>query len=485
MNREKYEVQPLLYLILFFMLLAAGCGPKQEKNKSVSENTKMNVLFIAVDDLNDWIQLLDSNAPIKTPNLERLASRGMLFTQAYCASPSCNPSRTAVLTGKMPSSSGVYNNAADWKSALPDAITLPRYFMENGYRTEGAGKIFHHHLNGAFHDTLAFDEFRQMPWPPDAPMPKQKLNGLKWYGTPNTDWGIWPAEDSMHVDERTVRYVTQKLAGTYEGPFFLAAGIFRPHMPFFAPSEYFEQYPSDKVQMPEVPEDGLDDIPSGGRALWEETRWFFDGMMKAEKQEKGTWKAAVRAYQASATFADAQVGKILDALEKSAYANNTIIVLWSDHGYHLGEKRHWEKFALWEKATHVPFIIVAPGITRPGSRCRQPVSLAAIYPTLVELCGLPLKQGLDAPSLVPLLKDPETAWEYPALMTYEKGNHAVRSGQWRYIRYADGTEELYDRESDPQEWHNIADNPAHAALKKELAQWLPAQEAAPWPDMKK
>src|SRR5690606_21841961 len=230
-------------------------------------------------------------------------------------------------TGKMPSSTGVYNNATDWKTAMPDAVTLPRYFMQQGYRTEGAGKIFHHHLNSAFHDSTAFDEFQQMPWPPDAPMPKEKLNGLKNYGTLNTDWGAWPANDSLHVDARTVRYVTGKLEGTYNKPFFLAAGIFRPHMPFFVPGSFYDNYPAGQVQMPVVKEDDLDDIPAGGRKLWEETRWFFDGMMKAENERAGTWREAVRGYQASATYADAQVGKILDALEQSPYADNTIIVL--------------------------------------------------------------------------------------------------------------------------------------------------------------
>src|SRR3546814_221026 len=220
-------------------------------------------------------------------------------------------------------------------------------------------------------------------------------------------------------------------------------------------------------------------------ALWEKTRWFFDGMMKYDKEEPGTWREAVRAYQASATYADAQVGKILDALESSPYADNTIIVLWSDHGYHLGEKQHWEKFALWEKTTHVPFIIVAPGITRPGSICSQPVSLVDIYPTLLELCGLSPREDLDGQSLVSLLKDPAAPREQPAVMTYGKGNHAVRKGKWRYIHYADGTEELYDREQDPNEWHNVAGDPSNSPVMVDMQQWLPSQEASVAPDMKK
>lgn len=466
------------------IFIFSSCGSRKSQ-QSESASAPMNVLFIALDDMNDWIHLLDDSAPIRTPNLERLAQKGVLFTQAYCASPSCNPSRTALLTGKMPSSTGVYNNATDWKTAMPGAVTLPRYFMQHGYRTEGAGKIFHHHLNGAFHDSTAFDEFQQMPWPPDAPMPKRKLNGLEDYGSPNTDWGAWPANDSSHVDARTVRYVTGKLAGTYDEPFFLAAGIFRPHMPFFVPEHFYEPYPADKVQMPVMKEGDLDDIPEGGMKLWEKTRWFFDGMMKAEEAKPGTWSEAVRSYQASAAFADAQVGKILDALEQSPYADNTIIVLWSDHGYHLGEKKHWEKFALWEKTTHVPFIVVAPGITTPGTRCEQPVSLIDIYPTLLELCGLEPRDDLDGESLVPLLKDPDAIREQPAVMTYGRGNHAVRKGKWRYIRYADGTEELYDRSVDPNEWDNLAGTSSVQTVMRELKQWLPQQEAPVASDMKK
>lgn len=443
-----------------------------------------NVLFIALDDMNDWIQLLDKDAPIRTPNLERLAAKGMLFTQAYCPSPACNPSRAAILTGRMPSTSGVYTNSTGWRKAMPDAVTLSEYYMQNNYRVEGAGKIFHHHKNSAFHDKAAFHDFQFMPWPPDSPMPKTKLNGLEWFGTPNTDWGPWPSDPKNHVDVKTVDYVTRKLAAGYNKPFFLAAGIFRPHMPFFAPGEYFDQYPLESVKMPPKRDEDLDDVPSGGMKMWEETRWFFDGMMKAEKKKLGTWREAVRAYQASATFADAQVGRILDALEASPYMDNTIIVLWSDHGYHLGEKEHWEKFALWEKTTHVPFIVVAPGITRPGSVCDTPVNLIDIYPTLLELCGLPDQQKLDGLSLAPLLKNPEAQWERPSIMTYGPGNHAVRDTRWRYIRYADGSEELYDQKADPHDWHNVADVEKYESIKKRLRAWIPKTDAKPFADLK-
>lgn len=449
------------------------------------KNKRPNVLFIALDDLNDWVKVLDPNAPIQTPNIERLAKRGTVFTKAYCASAACNPSRTAILTGLRPSTTGVYGNKTDWRKALPDAVTLPQHFMAHGYRAEGAGKIFHHHYGGAFHDKASFNDFLMMPDPPDAPMPEKKLNGLVKYGSRNTDWGPWPANEADAIDVRTADYVIKSLKKKHGKPFFLAAGIFRPHMPFFAPQRFFNIYPRGDITMPKIFEKDLDDLPSGARTLLKTKKWFFRELMEIEAKSPGTWKEAVRAYQASATFADSQVGRILDALDKSDYAENTIIVLWSDHGYHLGEKEHWEKFALWEKTNHIPFIIVAPGVTRHGTRCTRPVSLIDIYPTLIELCGLESKPELDGISLVPLLQNPDATWKRPALMTYQMGNHAVRDQRWRYIRYADGTEELYYHDNDPYEWYNVADDPKNSKIISRLKQWLPATEAPPAPDMKK
>jgi len=450
-----------------------------------SIESRRNVLFIALDDLNDWIKVLNPEAPIETPNIERLARRGTLFTNAYCASAACNPSRTAILTGLRPTTSGVYGNKADWRRALPSTVTLPQHFRTHGYRATGAGKIFHHHYGGAFHDRASFDDFLMMPDPPDAPMPEKKLNGLAEYGSRNTDWGPWPADEADAIDVKTANYVIESLSRKHKKPFFLAAGIFRPHMPFFAPQRFFDFYPPGDVTMPKTFEGDLDDLPTGAGALLGSKKWFFSELMKIEKKSPGTWKEAVRSYQACATFADAQVGRIVDALERSDYADNTIIVLWSDHGYHLGEKEHWEKFALWEKTNHVPFIVAAPGVTRAGSRCKEPVSLIDIYPTLIELCGLRSKDELDGVSLVPLLRNPNAAWDRPALMTYQRGNHAVRNQRWRYIRYADGTEELYDHDSDPDEWHNVAGRPANAKTIDRLKRWLPTTEASPAPDMKR
>jgi arylsulfatase A-like enzyme len=443
---------------------------------------KYNVLFIAVDDLNDWTSLY--GGPIQIPHISRLAGRGMFFDHAYCASPACNPSRVAVLTGIRTSSSGVYGNKTDWRKAMPDAVTIPQHFMQSGYWVEGAGKIFHHHYNNAFHDDASFHRFFKLP---EDPYPEKHLNGItNWVGGRGNgptsqpfDWGPWPAEERLTPDVQTVDYAIQFLQEEHGRPFFFAAGIFRPHSPWFAPAEYFKKYPLDSMIMPIVKEDDLDDLPTGGKQILREGKPFLYETIVANDQ----LKEAIQAYQACATFADAQIGRLLAALDQSAYRENTIIVLWSDHGFHLGEKKHWEKFALWEKSTRTPFIIVAPGITEAGTLCQVPVSLLDIYPTLIGLCGLDERPELEGKSLMPLLSNPKAEWDRPALMTYGQGNHAVRSKRWRYIRYADGSEELYDHKSDPEEWFNLANQAEFRQIMEEMDDWFPERNAEPAEDM--
>lgn len=446
---------------------------------------KPNVLFIAVDDLNDWITLFDPANPIRTPHIERLAAKGVLFTHAYCSSPACNPSRVSLLTGKRPHKTGIYGNKSDWRRALPDAETIQQYFKRHGYYSAGAGKIFHHHWDGAFHDSASFDEFLPMPDTyPDWPIPPQKLNGFEWYGSKNTDWGAWPLEEQDAVDYRTASYAVDFLRELHNKPFFLSVGIFRPHMPTYSPPAYRAKYPIENAVLPDVKADDWEDLPSGAAQLMKPSRWFWNGMERAIQEDSTAWADMVTSYQAAASFADAQIGRVLDALENSPYRDNTVIVLWSDHGYHLGEKQHMEKFALWEKTTHVPFIVVAPGQTKPGTKVHAPVDLTAVYPTLVDLCGLTPKPDLDGRSVVPLLADPKTPFP-PALMTYMKGNHAVRTARWRYIRYVDGTEELYDHTTDHNEWTNVTNEPGFEAVKARLRTFVPTEDADQVVDMGK
>jgi arylsulfatase A-like enzyme len=463
-------------LMLLALLISAAHALLAQT--TLARKQKPNVLFIAVDDLNDWISLLDKDAPIKTPNLERLARRGVTFTRAYAASPACNPSRTALLTGLRPSSTGVYGNTTDWRRALPDAVTLPQHFRAHGYRVAGAGRIFHHHYDGAFHDRASFDDFRMLA---PEPYPPQRLTGLTALSL-NFDYGPWPPNEADLPDSKTVNYATEFLRQPPAAPFFLAVGIFRPHMPHYVPAEYFARFPLDKLRMPEVRADDLEDLPAVARELIARDNWV-KNFLPESSGKTGTLKGAVQAYQAAAEFADAQIGRVLDALDRSPAARNTIIVLWSDNGFQLGEKRKWEKFTLWEKATRVPFIVVAPGVTKPGGRCERPVSLLDVYPTLIALGGLTAKPELEGVSLLPLLRNPRARWERPAVMTWEQGNHAVRSQRWRYIRYRDGGKELYDHHNDPHEWRNLAGQARYQHIIAAHQKWLPAKNAAPAPNM--
>ncbi len=448
-----------------------------------------NVLFISVDDLNDWPNCLGGyKGKISTPNLDRLAARGVLFTNAHCAAPSCNPSRTAVMTGVRPDISGVYNNNQNWKHSpvLEGAETIPRHFRAGGYRAVGGGKIFHalswiqttYGLD--LNDFDAWDEYfpskhRSMPetsWPAGAT--EDSVHTWRWDPVAKGnvgrrppyyfDWGAIPVPDDQVGDFKVVDWAIGELKKDHDAPFFQAVGIFKPHIPWFVPQKYFDLYPLDEIVTPDVRLDWERDTPPQGidmvRRDWH--KWVL---------ENGQWRRAIQGYLASISFADAQLGRLLDALDASPYEDNTVIVLWSDHGFHLGERDHWEKFTLWERSTRVTFMITAPGVTTAGTRCGEPVSLLDVYPTLNELCGLPKMDQLSGLSLLPQLRDPTTPRPRPIVTTWN-GSHAVRDTRWRYILYGEGGEELYDHAKDPGEWNNLADDPAYADKKAELEAWL-------------
>ncbi len=452
-----------LVCLSVFLLAASLPGPAAS---AVAE--KPNVLFLAVDDLNDWTGYLGgAYQPVDTPNLDRLADRGVFFTRAYCSAPACNPSRASLLTGVRPSTSGVYVNANPWRAQMPDAVTLPQHFMAAGYKVHGAGKIFH----GGFRDPQSWQVYFARP---GGMVPKNRpVNGIP--KTAHFDWGPIPGGDQDMGDTHVAQFGIDFLGEKHDAPFFLAVGLYRPHLPWYVPQKYFDQYPLDDIKLPKVKPDDLDDVPPLGRKM---ARPEGDHT-KVLKHDQ--WDKAVRGYLASITYTDGQIGRVLDALDRSPYAKNTIIVMWADHGWHLGEKLHWRKFTLWEEADRVPMIFVVPGLTRPGTRCERTVSLLDIYPTLADLCGLPVGEQLEGDSLRPLLADPAAAWDRPAVTTYGRNNHAVRSERWRYIRYSDGTEELYDHQQDPMEWTNLADDRARAKVKKELARWLPKVNAEEGP----
>jgi arylsulfatase A-like enzyme len=273
-------------------------------------------------------------------------------------------------------------------------------------------------------------------------------------------------------DGQMVQWAEKFLADPPKEPFFLAAGIYRPHLPWYAPREYFNMYPPDNIIPPPIKEDDLDDIPEVGRVIAEQRRGDLE-LVRRSRQ----YRRILQAYLASVAFCDVMVGRLLDALDASPAAKNTIIVLWSDNGWHFGEKQHLHKMTLWARSTRLPLIVVVPGVTHQNTRTSRSASFVDLFPTLNELCSLPQLDELEGTSLVPLLKDPNRPWDRPALVTYLQGNHAVCSERWRYIRYADGGEELYDQKNDPNEWTNLASKPELADVKAELAKWLPKTDA--------
>ncbi len=442
-----------------------------------AENSRPNVLFIAIDDLNDWVGCLQGHPQVRTPNIDRLAARGTLFTNAHCQAPLCNPSRTSLLTGLRPSTTGIYG-LAPWirdVAAWEDVVSLPRYFAAHGYRTLATGKIWHGGYPRPPHREEEFHE-----WGPGASVgarPEHKLIPPTPGGNhPLMDWGTFPHEDEEKGDWQVASWAVNRLASPPEEPFFLGVGFFLPHVPCYATPRWFELYPENRLLLPTIMPSDRADTPDFSWYL----HWDLPEPRLSWLRKSGTWHSLVRSYLACISFVDSQVGRVLDALDESGLAENTIVVLWSDHGYHLGEKEISGKNTLWERSTHVPLIFAGPSIP-PGVLCKEPVELLDIYPTLIDLCRLPQKAGLEGHSLLPQLKDSATSRAWPAITTHNPGNHSVRTLRWRYIRYADGSEELYDMQSDPGEWHNLASSPEYAATKAELARFLPAESAAPAP----
>ena len=464
-----------------------------------------NVLFLAIDDLNDWVGAAGGHPQARTPNLDRLISQSVFFRNAHTAAPVCSASRHALLSGLRPSTTGWYSNSSknreDYERILGDTVPMPTHFKHNGYKTMAAGKIFHRGTSDV--DGYEYwDETRPKykwpawlaarghgyqgkngghfhPFPPDGGAIYQKYqDGV---GGQSLCWGALDEDDMPPEgmpDHQVADWAVERLNQEHDQPFFLAVGFVRPHVPYTAPKEFFEMYPLDDIVMPEVPSDEMDDIPLFGKAMAYGT---IRGGDHRNVLDVGPnyWREMVRAYLACVTFVDAQAGKVLHALEESPYADNTIIVFWSDHGQHLGEKRHWRKMALWEESTRVPLAIRLPNSVNAGRSSHQPVSLLDVYPTLVELVKLPNVKGLEGTSLVPQLEDPAARRSAPAVTTWYYNNHSVRDLNFRYIRYRDGTEELYDHRSDPNEHRNLASDPGYSAVKQRLSAHVPKTNAVP------
>lgn len=430
-----------------------------------------NILFIVADDLNSWIEPLGRHPDVRTPNINALAQGSTVFTRAYCTAPYCNASRMSVFTGCLPSRTGIYQNEPFWEQPMRRS-TFVEHFRAGGFYCFGAGKVFH----GSFdYATAGAERARSAAWRdienrlevwdefyPNAaePMPPNRpLNGMFDFGNFKDvnpwnhlfDWGVLPDDREAEMpDTRTVERVTAFLRNPPRQPFVCAAGFYKPHLPWYVPQRFLDLYPLDLISLPFVKNDDLDDVPAVPRA-WVNARPDHHNVVS-----HGQWRNAVQGYLAAISYCDSQIGQLLAALDASPAASNTAVVLWGDNGFHLGEKLHWRKFVLWEEATRVPLIIRPPRGEVPHARVDEPVSLIDIWPTLCALTGMSPIEDVDGLSLHPLMTGQAKTRQKPVITTWTRHNHSVRQGSWRYTRYRDGGEELYDHLSDPYEWTNLA-----------------------------
>ncbi len=469
MLRRKF----VQWSILGLAAAANGCSVRH-----YSKVRKPNVLFVAIDDLNTWIgclsHLREGVPNAKTPNLDKLAEQGMLFTNAHTPVPWCMPARNNTLTGLYPNQSGIYSDEA-FREFLPNIRTLPEHFKDNGYYALAGGKVFH----DTYPQINAWDEYEQFTRPPSQRRQNPALSGMSGgiSDSDTLDWGQIGDDEKEFTDVKIADWAVKALARNYEKPFFMGVGFRFPHLPWYLPERYLNTYPLDKIKLPWIKEDDLDDVSLEAKNMALSSPFTktpsIENSDHYQVVKSDNWKKAVRAYMAAITFVDEQLGRIITALDAGKYADNTIVVLWSDNGFHLGEKLHWRKFTLWDQATRIPLIMRAPKVTTPKSTTNQPVSLVDIYPTLIDLCGLSMpNHKLSGESLVPLLKNPSTTKKSPAFVTYGKGNDSVIDERWRYIRYVDNTEELYDHQVDPNEWFNLSDKKELIAVKNRLKAFL-------------
>ncbi len=462
-------------------LTVISYAPLSVSLAQVTSIERMNVLFIAVDDLNDWIGCFGGNPQVKTPNIDRLArNNALIMMNAQCPSSLSCPSRSAFLTGLRPSTTGVYQNTQnlrDSKAAMA-VPTLPQYFSQNGYFTLSTGKIFHKHQYNGEVDAgqWAFDLYQKETGGFPIDRSKIPMSGMDVTGTVGTlmDWGPTIVGKEKTQDWISAQWAADKFSEDFNKPFFMMLGISKPHLTWYVPQEYFDRYDLSSIVLPEIHEDDLDDILTpDGKKKFESSADY-----KIIKQA-GKFREAARAYMACISYVDDCIGLVLDALENSKYKDNTIIVLLGDHGWFLGEKLRFRKTFLWEESVRSPLIIKVPGMTGTGS-CTRPVNFMDLYPTLADLCGLPVPAHCEGRSIVPLLKKPDKKW-YPSLTTMGYKNHSIRSDQYRYNVYEDGTEELYDHYSDPMEWNNLINNPIYNKVVKKLRAYLPETDAKPSP----
>ncbi|MBC3758721.1 sulfatase [Hyunsoonleella sp. SJ7] len=460
----------LLVVLTFFF----SCNNKK-KNVVVNETSKPNVLFIAVDDLNNMIGPIDNFSNVKTPNFDRLANMGVTFTNAHVQAPLCGPSRASIMTGLRPSTTGIYGMAPDnevrrdGNPATKDITFLPEYFKNNGYHTMGIGKLFHIHAPDSLFDESGGRVRGFGPLPEKRFVWDGRGKGIKGiHGKTSTDWGAFPENDTLMPDHASANWAIERLQRDYDQPFFLGVGFLRVHVPLYVPQKWFDLYPLESIETPPYKSDDLNDIPPVGMKINDlpmmpSTEWA---------KESGEWKKIVQAYLACISFVDYELGRVFDALENSEYADNTVIVLWSDHGYRLGEKGTFAKHALWETATKAPLLFAGPNLPK-GKKIDAPVEMLSIYPTLLELSELPAYERNEGSSLVAMMQNDEGLNEARAITTFGMNNHAIKMNGYRYIQYEDGKEEFYDHLSDPNEWTNEAENLKYRVQIEKMKVLLP------------
>ncbi|WP_236622022.1 sulfatase-like hydrolase/transferase [Novipirellula maiorica] len=468
-----------------------GSGPKRGNPKNTPASTErvesahsvnthinrasgMNVLFIVIDDLCNYPTIMQNYPGVKTPAFEAFAKTSLQFTRAYSPGTMCNPSRSAILSGIAPYRSGLYTNGQQWQDSplLSSVKTLPQAFRDSGYHTAGCGKLYHSRPSvaqwQAQWDDDAGGEGKFAPRAKPSPIPDSVG------GPANFTYGA--IDESEVSDFQITKFTKSRLAAQYDRPFFVAHGIRYPHNPWTVPQRFIDLYPADSYSFPPpgYKSDDLNDLPAVGK------QYARKGPDRKALADSGHWEPTIRHYLACISAADELFGDLIASLDASPHKDNTIVVVWADHGFHMGEKDHFAKYALWEQTTNVMLMVRVPGMTSGGTVCERTVSLQDLYPTLVQLCGLnDPGHKLDGRSVVPLLKNPSQDWPHSALTTHMKNDFALRNETHRYIRYHDGSEELYDHTSDPFEWNNKLHAANSRKVIAELSSQLPAESVDP------
>lgn len=467
-------MRQLTYFLIFLGLTFSSCKSDSTKTSEHQKVKGYNVVLVVVDDLNDWISPLSGHPQTVTPNFDRLASQSLIFENAYCAAPTCNPSRVSMLTGVQPFNSGVYANPDNFRDAprLKSAITLPQLFKNAGYKTLSTGKIFQT-PTGKRADPNSWTEIRpesgNLMQSSIAKSKNVLANGMPYANRFESllDWEEQTVNISATSDFQNTAWTAQVISDQ-ESPFFVACGIYKPHLPWYLPKGSFDNWNVDSIQMAAFFADDLSDLPSEveGIIRSKNPKSDFNRLVKAEKQ-----KEATRAYLAAISYADKCLGNILDAIEENG--DSTILIVVGDHGWHLGEKQHYRKFTLWERATHVPMFIRLPGGARGGNRVEEFVSFIDVYPTIAKFCGFQTSEEIDGEDISYLFKNPKEVRGRTVVTSLDSGSVALRFKDWRYIKYASGGEELYNHQTDPNEWFNLATKQEFRQMMDSLQDFLP------------